>query len=691
MSKKDDDLIDTIKKRFQSCVDNDSMNRKEWLEDMKFAHIPGSQWPDDLRALREDPTSPRPCLEINVTAQHVFQVTNDIRQNRPTVKVRPVSMDASTDVAEVFDGVIRHIDACSDGDVATDVAVNGQVTGGFGYFRILTKIVNKETNEQELEIKPIHNPLSVYLDDMALCPVGSDANDCFVIDDMPKKQFEADYGELKDEWSDAGTGDDIAWTTKTSVRVAEYFERAEKSVNLLILMDGSEIEEGKYWEQWKGDVMRPAVIDNKTETTKYVKWTKLTSFKILERGEIPCEWIPVIRVPGIITDIEGKRYYKGLVRDAKDPQRTYNYQWSTFVETVALQPKVPFMVVEGQIEDYENEWLTANTSNRPFLRYRQTDVEGRPAPPPQRQALQMSPQGVTEGLMMANDAIKMVTGQYDASLGQKSNETSGKAIMARQREGDTATYHFVDHVSMAIRQKGRILVAWIPKIYDQRRVARILGEDGSTQEAKLDPQQPMPVRETKQRNGAIEKIYNLNVGRYDVLATVGPSYTTKRAEAVEAMAQIMQANPQIFPIIGDIWVRNQDWPGADEIAERLKIMAPPQVQQAEQAENGGQPIPPQVQAQMQQMQAQMQQMSQALQMAQGKLQEFQAKDQAKEADIKIKQMDVFMKQMDVRIKEIEAETKTQEAQLKAEQAHAENIRSFAAASQPVQQQPVPAQ
>jgi hypothetical protein len=228
MSKKDADYLDEIKTRFQACADVDAENRTLWLDDMRFTHIPGTQWPDELRQLRENPASPRPCLEINVTQQHVFQVTNDVRQNRPTVKTRPVALNASTDVAEVYDGVIRHIDSISDGDVATDIAVNHQVTGGFGYFRILTKVINRETNEQELEVRPIYNPLAVYLDPNSLCPVGSDADDAFVVDDMAISAYKAEYGEVEDEWRDAATTDQIAWVTKTSVRVCEYFKRGER-------------------------------------------------------------------------------------------------------------------------------------------------------------------------------------------------------------------------------------------------------------------------------------------------------------------------------------------------------------------------------------------------------------------------------------------------------------------------------
>lgn len=665
---KDKDYIAEVKKKFQLAIDAEEDNRKMWLDDMRFAHVPGAQWPLELRRLREDPTSPRPCIEINVMAQHVYQVVNDIKQNRPTVKVRPTAMNASNDVAEVYDGIIRHIDSCSDGDNATDVATNHAVSGGWGYFRIVTDYVDEANNEQEIYIKTVFNPLTAAFDSNSMCPVGSDAECAFVVDEVSKTSFIAQYGKDAGQW-DEHNEYDSEWVTKDSVRVCEYFEKATKETNTLILMDGSEMEESAYWKQYQGDEGRPQVISNHTDSEKYIKWTKLTSFKILEEGEFPSQYIPLIRVPGLVIDIDGKRYFKGLVRDAKDPQRVFNYQWSTFIETVALQPKVPWLIAEGQIDGHEGEWNQAHTSNLPYLEYKTTDLEGNQVGAPQRQQLQMAPQGVMQGLSMANDAIKMVTGQYDASLGQRSNETSGKAILARQHEGDVATYHFIDGLQMAIRHKGRILIDMIPRVYDTKRVMRILSEDNETHEVRLDPTQQQAMQETQLLNGDVAKIYNLNVGKYDVTATVGPSFSTKRQEAVDAMAQIMQGNPNIFPLIGDIWVRNQDWPGSDEISDRLKTMLPPQVK--EQEKEGGQKIPPQALQQMQQMQQQMQQMGQAMQQMQQALKDAEAGNQAKIQTAQIdaeqrKQEAMLQAQTDIEVAQIQMEAKAKIAHMEAE-------------------------
>jgi hypothetical protein len=310
----------------------------------------------------------------------------------------------------------------------------------------------------------------------------------------------------------------------------------------------------------------------------------------------------------------------------------------------------------------------ANTANLPYLEYNSKDANDIPQGAPQRQQLQMVSQGLMAGVQMAKDAIKEVTGQYNASLGQQSNETSGKAIIARQREGDTATYHFIDGLQMAIEHLGRIEIDMTPRIYDTKRVMRILGEDDSTEEVRIDPGQPEAVRETQiNAEGEVAKIYNLTVGRYDVIATVGPSFTTKRAEAVEAMTQIMQGNPNVFPLIGDIWVRNQDWPGSDEISDRMKTLLPPEIQQQEKT---GMQIPPQVAQQMQQMQQQMQQMQQALQQTQGALQQAQAGNEAKIQSSQIQaqqrmQEAKLQAQTDIAVAQIQMEAKAQIAHMEA--------------------------
>jgi len=304
-----------------------------------------------------------------------------------------------------------------------------------------------------------------------------------------------------------------------------------------------------------------------------VKYCKINGYEILEEKEWAGKYIPVIRVIGNEFEVDGRIYISGLVRNAKDAQRMYNYWVSQEAEMLALAPKAPFIGYGGQFEGYEDKWKTANTNNWPYLEVNPdvTDGQGAVLPLPQRAQPPMASSGLLQAKAGASEDIKSTTGQYNASLGMGSNERSGKAILARQREGDVGTYHYGDNLTRAVRHVARQLVDLIPKIYDTQRIARIIGEDGETKMVKINPDQAEPVNKIIDQDGVvIEKIYNPGVGKYDVVATTGPGYATKRQEALEAMAQLLQGNPQLWSVAGDLFVKNMDWPGAQEMAKRFQ-------------------------------------------------------------------------------------------------------------------------
>lgn len=662
--KSEEDRIAERKKQWQLCADNESHNRKSWLEDMTFAE--GDQWPEAARRMREDPVNPRPILTINNVKQHCLQVLNDMRQNRPSIKTRPVSVSANNDVAEVFNGLIRHIEEQSDWETAIDVAGQAQIAGGWGYLRVLTEVVDEDTNQQEIYIRPVYNALSVYFDAFSQSPVGADARRCFIVQDVSKEQYEAQYGEPDGGWEDVSIGNADMWVTEDKVRIAEYFELCERKIQVFTLVTGEKITEESYLKKYDGypPELIPYVTDRREKKQKYVKWEKLTSFKILEESEIACSYIPIIRVPGYYVDLDGKRFYSGLIKAARDPVMAYNVWFSSFTEHVAMAPKGKWLTPEGAIDGYENEWAAANTSNDPNLTYRSFGADGQPIPPPQRVDPPMPPAGILQGLQLADMAIKATIGRYEASLGQKGNETSGRAIIAKQQEGDTATYHFTDHLARAVKHLGRILIDMIPRIYDTPMVKRVIGEDGSTTEARLDPNQAGPVREVRKSDGVIQKIYNLGVGTYDVISTVGPTFATRRQEFVQAMTQIMQANPAVFPAIGDIFMRANDFPGADEMGERMEALLPDPIKQMKAAKEQGSQIPPEAQMQMQQMQQQMEQMQQMLQQASMEGQKLQQMLNSKSIEGQMKQMDLQMKQADLEQKRLEHEYKMAELMVK---------------------------
>lgn len=638
MAKRDDkaDMLSVMRKRLDMAITAYSDSREDQLDDLRF--VAGSpdnqwQWPADVLQTRGSvqgqTINARPCLTINKLPQHVKQVTNDQRQNRPSGKVIPANDEADEEVASILDGIVRHIEYISDADVAYDTACECQVEHGEGYFRILTEYCDEDSFDQDIRIGRIRNPFSVYMDPMIQDPCGSDAQWCFITQDLTKEEYEHQFPDAMpiSSLQNTGVGNTsyAQWVNETTVRIAEYFyiERESKTLNLYqggaTAIAGS--PEAKRAEEFGFTPIKTRSVEVKT-----VKWCKTNGFEILEERDWAGKWIPVIRVIGNEYEVEGRLYISGLVRNAKDAQRMYNYWVSQEAEMLALAPKAPFIGYGGQFEGYEQQWKTANTTNWPYLEVNPdvTDGNGAVLPLPQRAPPPLPQAGLIQAKMGAADDIKTTTGQYDASLGAAGNEKSGKAIMARERQTDTGTYHYVDNLARAVRYCTRQIIDLIPKIYDTQRIARIVGMDGEVDNVAIDPEQQEPVRKIRDENGAVIKsIYNPGIGKYDVCVTTGPSYMTKRQEALEGMAQLLQGNPNLWAVAGDLFIKNMDWPGAEEMAERFAKTIDPKLM----ADTDEDPALMAAQQQMQQMAQQMEQM-------QAMLQNVQKSMEQQELDIK---------------------------------------------------------
>jgi hypothetical protein len=512
--------------------------------------------------------------------------------------------------------MVRHIEYMSDADVAYDTACENQVTYGEGYIRVLTEYCDEDSFDQDLRIGRVRNSFSVYMDPMSQDPTGADAEWCFITQDITKAEYERDYPDAAPLSSilASGVGDQYLsqWLTEDTLRIAEYFYYKHEEATLNLYPGNQSFFDGSPEDKNMKEMgLKP--IKSRRVDRKKVMWMKTNGFESLEEREWAGKWIPVVRVIGNEFEVEGQIYISGLVRNAKDAQRMYNYWTSQEAEMLALAPKAPFIGYGGQFEGYEMQWKTANTTNWPYLEVNPdvTDGMGAVLPLPQRAAPPLPQTGLIQAKMGASDDIKSTTGQYDSSLGATSNERSGRAILAREKQGDTGTYHYVDNLARAIRHITRQLVDMIPKIYDTERIARIVGLDGEVDMVKINPQQPNPVNEIRDINTGvlIEKIYNPGVGRYDVVVTTGPSYMTKRQEAMDAMSQILQGNPQLWSVAGDLFVKNMDWPGSEELAARLAKTIDPKL-----LEDGDKD--PALQAAEQQMQAMGAELDQMAQMMQ---------------------------------------------------------------------------
>jgi hypothetical protein len=644
----DSEILATARSRLDMAMSALSESREDENDDLKFyAGSPDNcwQWPADVLATRVavqgQTINARPTLTINKLPQHVRQVTNDQRQNRPGAKVIPVDDNADIEIADIFNGMIRHIEYISDADVAYDTACENQVSYGEGYIRLLTEYCDDDTFDQDIKIGRIRNSFSVYMDPTMQDPTGADAKYCFVTEDLTRDEYERMYPNSAPitTLQSLGVGDQSIsnWLNEDTIRVADYYYIDYDRATLNLYPGNATAFAGTAEDkQLKAFYGKP--IKSRESDRPKVKYCKINGYEILEQREWVGKWIPVIRIVGNEFEVDGRLYVSGLVRNAKDAQRMYNYWVSQEAEMLALAPKAPFVGYGGQFEGYEDKWKTANTQNWPYLEVNPdvTDGQGATLPLPQRAQPPMASSGLLQAKAGAAEDIKSTTGQYNASLGMGSNERSGKAILARQREGDVGTYHYGDNLARGVRHIARQLIDMIPKIYDTQRIARIIGEDGETKMVKINPDQPQAVNKITNDQGiVIEKIYNPGVGKYDVVATTGPGYATKRQEALEAMAQLLQGNPQLWSVAGDLFVKNMDWPGAQEMSKRfaktidLKLMGDgednPALAAAQQQMQA-------MGAEMEQMHTMLQNVSKSLDMREIEVKEFDSQVKAFQAE-----------------------------------------------------------
>lgn len=645
-------MLSAMRKRMVMGAEAYSNSRAFELEDLKF--LAGNsdnnwQWPSDVMATRGSASGPainaRPCLTINKLPQHVRQVTNAQRQNRPSGKVIPVDDKSDLKLAEIYSGIIRHIEYISDADVAYDTACENQVSIGEGYVRILTEYCDEDSFDQELRIGRIRNSFSVVMDPTIQDPCGADANWCFIFEDMLKEDYIR-------EWPDAAPISSIAsfaltdqsmanWLTEDTIRIAEYFYATYERRTLNLWPNGQTSFAGE-----QNDKMMKAMYGEPKRTRqsdkRVIKWVKTNGYETLEEQDWLGKSIPVVRVIGNEYEVDGELHISGLVRNAKDAQRMYNYWTSQEAEMLALAPKAPFVGYSGQFEGYEAKWNTANVNAWPYLEVNAEamDGQGNPLPLPQRSIPPMAQTGLIQAKMGAADDIKSTVGQYDSSIGATSNERSGKAIMAREKQSDTGSYHYDDNLARAVRYVSRQLIDLIPKVYDTKRIIRIIGEDSETRMVEVDPEQENAIEETKDEQGVVlKKVYNLGVGKYDVMATTGPSYMTKRQEALEGMAQILQGNKELWNVAGDLFVKYMDWPGAQELAKRLQKMVDPKL--LEEADES-----PALQA----AKMKVQEMAQELDQVHGMLEN--VKKSMDERELQVKEFEAFIKQFDAETKRL---------------------------------------
>jgi hypothetical protein len=566
MAMQDDELRD-IREAFKMCEEAEADNRHQAMDDLEFARM-GTQWPEEVKRQRE--RDRRPCLTVNRMPTFIRQIVNDARMNKPAIKCHPVDNNADVETAKVLNGLIKQIETSSNADVAYTNAIDDAVSMGFGYFRVDVDFARDDGFERDIKIDRIMNPFCVYRDPRSTAVDSSDWNMCFVTEMLTHDEFEDMYPDADKVNFESMTYDmrDTLWYTDETVRVAEYWTREEVQREIVLLSDGQILDADVFDEQ--RDLLQVAgILPVQSRLTRSHKVTQkvVTGSEVLSEIEWAGRYIPIVPVYGEEVVMGEERHFHSLIHFAKDSQMMYNYWRTAATELVALAPKAPFIGPVGAFNTDSNKWQTAASVNHAFIEY-----DG--GVPPQRQPFAGPPAGVLQESLSASEDIKHTIGMFDASIGNMSNEVSGKALAMRQKEGDVGTYHFIDNLSRAIRHAGRIIVDLIPSVYTEARVLRVLGEDNEASN--------VPVNQMTQMEGDPEpRIYDLTTGKYDVTVKVGPSFTTQRAEAAEQMMLLVQQFPQAAPVIGDLIAKNLDWPGAEEMAERLQKLLPGALQGAD--------------------------------------------------------------------------------------------------------------
>ena len=643
MADEDDNLTGVPKvvkrmlKNYKLADAAENNNRQRAIYAMKFRRGGDDQWDTTMLDVRKQGN--RPSETYNQIPQFLHQVTNDMRMNMPQTRF-VAGNEGSVEVAEIFEDLVRNIQTSSEGEVAYDNAADSQVTIGWGYWRYITEYENDKTFDQVIKVKWVPNSLMVYDDPLCTQQDYSDRRFLIEVFDIPKEDVKhqgdakRDYG--KDDLDEIG---DTAphWATDETVRVAEYWEVTDKK-SKLYRQNGKITDKKPAGESEERDVIIPVV-----------KWYKCTALEVLEEKEWPGLHIPYVRVAGETQVIDGEIVYSGLVEGMIAPQRMYNYWSNTATEIMGMAPLSPWIAAVGQIEGFESIWAQSNVRKTAYLPYNPKDINGTMLPPPQRNSASADVSGAMAMIQQAQQNFYATTGIYPASLGQASNEKSGKAILARQREGDTSTYHFSDNMARGFRYGGRILADLIPRIYDGSRMIDLTKEDKSTRRVKIN-------QKYKDEDGQVKE-YNLTVGSYDVMVSTGPSYTTKRQEEAESMLQLAQST-DLMEVAPDIFYKTQDFAGSQDLSERYKkklmLTAPSLVEEDKPDE-----LPPQV---LQKMQMD----EQAIEQLGGQLQQLEQALQDKQADIANKEADYQLKQQQLQVSGVSDQMKAENDRLKIE-------------------------
>lgn len=591
----DDPVVKEARKRFDRCDEWEGEWRQKFLKDIKFAYGDsenGYQWPTDIRNAREG--SARPCLTLNLIRAHNKMISNEMRKNKSEVKFIGTGNGATADSAQVYQDLFRHTQHISDAQhLALPMARGWCVDGGVGYIRLVTRWEADDSFNQEVYIEPVDDPMQVFLDpDIHVGGNGLDGKFAFIFDDVPKDEFADAYPDLVDRVKGTqplGLGTlPLDQKGQNTVRVLEYFRRVPKKSELVSFIHQGQrftIPRKNLERLVREKAARDSILDRETTRLREVlsdevEWYLIVGSQVIEKTIWLGKYIPILRCVGEETVIEGRLDRKGHTRYMLDAQRMFNYFSSAQIEGLALQTKAPWVAPAKAIEEHEEVWRRANVDAPAVLPYNHVDPEGNPEmpiPPPQRVEPPTASPGFQQAMENSKQQIMMVSGQYENQLGEQGNERTGAAINARRSQSATANFHFQDNYEGMLIALGKQLLDLYPKLYDTKRIKQIVASDGIEYQLEIDPSmQQAYYAEQNAQGQVIRRVVNPLVGKYEVAATVGPAYESRREETVENMTLILTQAPGLIPILGDILVKNMNFEDANEASARLRRMVPSQ-------------------------------------------------------------------------------------------------------------------
>lgn len=639
-----EDFLEWVRKTFQDDLQADKENREEGVKDLEF--FAGEQWDDAVKQKRGD----KPVLTLNRLPAFVQQLVGNRRLNETHIKIIPDS-GGTKDVAQIREGLVRNIQKVSRADRAYDKAYENQVICGIGNFQLALTAAHDDVFDQDITIEGIPNPFSVVWDRMAVDPTGEDARHVFVVDTLDKTSFEEMYpesrpSEMTNDTNLLGSLKAEGWVTDSTVRVVSVWRLRSEPAVVAMLTDGDvvEVKSEEHFLEISEQIQTQAdgsLMVRETER-RFAEMHLVTGHDILEGPyRLQIQRVPVFRANGWEVNVGDKRTRFGLVRFLRDPQRLHNYWRSVIAERLMLSPKAPWTGPASAFEGYEEEWRNAHRNDAGYIPWN----DEAPQAPQRTEPAQMEQALINEAGMASQD-IRDITNLHEASMGQQSNEVSGRAITARQRVGELGSVIYQDNLNEAQGEAGKVINQLIPTVYDTARIIKVLKPESESIDSITinDPENPESI--------------DITIGKYDVTTVTGPSYVTKRVEAADSMLNLINAMPETMAVAADKIVEAQDWPGAEEIARRLRLTLPPGMLSEEDMS------PEQKQQQQQQAQAQAQQQQVQMAQTQADLQEKQAR--ATEAMARARQSAASaiksLREIDIQEDETMAEIRSQQIQ-----------------------------